>query len=478
MLKSLSSCTRMFSRAAAAVPLNQAIENSPVLKPFSQLPQAKARMTVLPNGLRVISRDEHSPLFSVDFITSSGAKFETSSTKCCSTVADALAHQIDISSHGNLDTRLDIDSMRYHIHVVKDHVENAIDSLAHVVKNQVDGSWDNSIVEKAKRTVIARNKKNEEEDHGTLIGMLSRECAFDGPMGNVMYCPTDDIMNVTSESIKEFLKGTMTADRSAIAATGIDHDMFVYLVQKSFGFLESGKGILNPPSVYKHKHTILEAPAKPRISVEEIPNFPFVSVMFQGPGWNINEIMPFQVLKSLIGGGSAFSAGGPGKGMHCRAYKHILQRHQFVDSCHFLGDIYKETGLFGFQASVYPGYENHMINVIGQEMYTLKDQPPTEEELQRSKNQFGSQYLQALELAEVESEDMARQALVWNTYYDQDTLMDCIDRVTLADIRNAVDILLCSEPTVVAYGNPKPDIYTEEQINGFFKQLSHMPFNV
>ena len=43
-------------------------------------------------------------------------------------------------------------------------------------------------------------------------------------------------------------------------------------------------------------------------------------------GWYDKDLVPLSVLFMLMGGGSAFSAGGPGKGLYSRLYQQLLIR--------------------------------------------------------------------------------------------------------------------------------------------------------
>jgi len=54
-------------------------------------------------------------------------------------------------------------------------------------------------------------------------------------------------------------------------------------------------------------------------------------------------------MNQLIGSATAFSSGGPGKGMHCRAITNMMQRNNFVDSASAINSHFSDSGLFGIQ---------------------------------------------------------------------------------------------------------------------------------
>lgn len=70
------------------------------------------------------------------------------------------------------------------------------------------------------------------------------------------------------------------------------------------------------------------------------------------------------VLTHLLGGGSSFSSGGPGKGMHSRLYTRVLNQYGWAHQCLAYSDCFASSGLVGVQASCDPGYALNMLDVM------------------------------------------------------------------------------------------------------------------
>ena len=51
------------------------------------------------------------------------------------------------------------------------------------------------------------------------------------------------------------------------------------------------------------------------------------------------------LLQTLLGGGSSFSSGGPGKGMFSKLYMDILYKYSFVESAQVYVTPLKECGI-------------------------------------------------------------------------------------------------------------------------------------
>ena len=57
------------------------------------------------------------------------------------------------------------------------------------------------------------------------------------------------------------------------------------------------------------------------------------------------------VVNSLVGNSSSFSTGGPGKGMHARTTKNLLNSLYYVDSASSINLHFSDTGIFGLKVS-------------------------------------------------------------------------------------------------------------------------------
>src|SRR5690606_212604 len=70
-------------------------------------------------------------------------------------------------------------------------------------------------------------------------------------------------------------------------------------------------------------------------------------VGFEGLSIHDDDIYALATLQLLMGGGSSFSAGGPGKGMYSRLFSNVLNRYNWIESCMSFNHCYSDSGLFG-----------------------------------------------------------------------------------------------------------------------------------
>lgn len=178
-----------------------------------------------------------------------------------------------------------------------------------------------------------------------------------------------------------------------------------------------------------------------------------VAIGFQGCAASADRAFPLAILHMLMGGGSSFSAGGPGKGMYSRLYTQVLNRHHWIESCRIFDAFYGHTGVFGIQGSALPSHARDLVEVLLEQMRAMCE-PLTPVELTRAKNQVKSNLLMGLESRALELEDLADQVSYLGEHYRSPReLCERIDQVSGEELQAAARELLASKPTVVAYGS-------------------------
>lgn len=175
------------------------------------------------------------------------------------------------------------------------------------------------------------------KNHQAVVQELAHPAAFGGssPLGKPLMCPPRNLSAITPEVLAAFVSEQMTPEKMVVAAAGYDHDELVALATDIFGGLEPGTSISTAPSPYEGGEI--------RTSTDdEVTHF---ALAFQGCGWKDDMLVPTCVLNSMMGGGTSFSAGGPGKGMYSRLYQNILNKYGNVHAASVFNAFYKDTGV-------------------------------------------------------------------------------------------------------------------------------------
>jgi len=291
------------------------------------------------------------------------------------------------------------------------------------------------------------------------------------PLGNHHFCPMDKIDGLSAEKVRAFHKEFFVGPNSYISAAGIEHDHFVRLVKEKFGELPAAKQgqdrnairATRRPSTYTGGLTSTKRKLKE----------PFVklALSFEVGGW-VQENQDFLakcVLIQLLGGGSSFSAGGPGKGMYTRLYTQCLNQYSFMESMEAFVSFNEQRGILGIDAAVPPEYLGHSVRIIVDQLVKLAVEPVTREELDRARNMCKSTLLMSLESRVIVCEDIVRQYAAYGHVKTPSDVCNQIDKITADDLMRVARALVQQQPSVGCVGHDLSSLPAYADIVSFVK---------
>lgn len=474
-------------------------------KPFNveDLPenQKKSRSTlfsppttessVIANGLTVASQDMFGQMSTFALVANVGSAYEVQ-TPGSPDMSLGATHMIELMAFratqrrkhqdileeveklgGMIQCISNRDSILWCVDVFKNNIEPAMDILADTVLNplllpeEIDES--KQIVE---LQLMQMAQKSPE--------ILSRDCvqraAYEKfPLGNHHFCPLDLVNEIDTKRIVDFREKYLYGQNCYLSGSGVDHGLLVKLAEKHFSGMQMKEGIGND----KKSRDVLNGLSKSTYTggmikneLELKDNFVRVAVAFEIGGWHDDDLVVACVLQQLLGGGSSFSAGGPGKGMYTRLYTDVLNRFHWVESAEAFTSIHEESGLLGIDASCDPENLPYMLQVIIDQLAQLQRTHVTQVELGRAKNMLKSMMFMQLESRLVLCEDIARQFV---TYGRRDTPLEVcakVDKVTAEDIQRLAKRMLASPPSVGSCGHDLSKLPDYDMIKSYSKQLS------
>jgi processing peptidase subunit alpha len=196
--------------------------------------------------------------------------------------------------------------------------------------------------------------------------------------------------------------------------------------------------------------------------------FTHIAIAFEVGGWHSPDLVPVCVLQTLLGGGSSFSAGGPGKGMYSRLYREVLNRYRWAESTEAFSSFHVESGLWGIQGSSPPGKSGELARALVDNFLILSEEFVADEELSRARNMLKCNVLTQLESRMVLFEDIGRQILTYGKREDAASMCAKIDAVTKEDIRNIVKKAIAKKPTLSTVGVDISSVPRLDDIVGWF----------
>lgn len=288
-------------------------------------------------------------------------------------------------------------------------------------------------------------------------------------LGNAHYANEHDIPLLNAQKVRAFRERILHGDNCVLSAAGIEHDVFVKLCDHYFGSIPrrvspgAGRASLGPAPTFQGGLVLDQRELK--------DHFVKTCVAFEVGGWHDSMLVPAFVMQQILGGGSSFSAGGPGKGMYTRLYKGVLSEHYWVEAAQSFLTLQEQAGLIGIDGASHAEHTPQMLRVIIDQLFRFAVEPVSAEELARGKNMLKSMMLMNLESRLVLCEDLARQTLTYGKRVPPNEICAKVDAVTPQDIM-AVGQRLLSAPgmAVACVGHDVSSMVNYNDIQHFLSQ--------
>lgn len=359
----------------------------------------------------------------------------------------------------------------YILDVMRHRAEQAFDILADTTLNP---SFPEEELEECR--AVVELQKTELPSEVFSRDLVQRAAYIGSPLGNHHYCPTELSVAMDKSKLDAFRAQNFFPGNCIVAVAGLDHESAVELAKKKFGHFVDARSVAEKTAARIRQRDGLDMVAKSHytggmLSEERELKEPFVklAIAYEVGGWSDPMLVPTCVLQMLLGGGSSFSAGGPGKGMFSRLYTQVLNKQYWAESVESFLAIHEHAGLLGIDGACPPENLPHMVQVIVQQFSTLALVPVSEEELARAKNMLKSSMMMQLESRLVQCEDIARQFITYGHRDSQAKMCAKIDAVTAQDLMAVATRMMTQVPSVGAVGSDLSKLPQYEQISAYSK---------
>jgi processing peptidase subunit alpha len=262
-------------------------------------------------------------------------------------------------------------------------------------------------------------------------------------LGRSLLASNKALNNLNGEILRAHAANILTAGNVVVAAAGVEHEAFVKQVEGAFQALPSTPA----PSVEASKYE----GGQYAVPTDSADGLTHVVLAFEGPSWHDPELIPMCVLHTLMGGGSSFSAGGPGKGMYSRLYTNVLNKHGWVQNATAFNSCYNDSGLFGVYGATDARNVPSLVSVLSEQLAGMAG-AVSDEELSRAKNMTKSSVLMNLESKPIILEDLGKQVLCYGKRLSAAEVCSQIDKVSAADIQKVAKKMMSTQLTYSALG--------------------------
>ncbi|XP_060074706.1 mitochondrial-processing peptidase subunit alpha-like [Ylistrum balloti] len=458
------------------VPLTERLPGLPQPK-YATLDNQKqvTQVTTLENGLRVASENKFGHFCTVGVLVDSGSRYEVAYPSGISHFLEKLAFNSTsqysrdeifqiLEKHGGITDCLSArDTLIYAMSAESSALPLLSNILAEVTlrpkltEQEIDDS----------RNIVTYELESIEmnPDPESILIEMSHAAAYqNNTLGLPKLCPNKNIPVMDRSALLSYMHHHHTPDRMVVAGVGVDHQQFVEAVKESFlnkkPVWHDDPKLINP-SAARDKSIAQYTGGQVKVSKDlsavslgpnPMPDLAHLVLGLESCSHKEDDFVPFCVLNILLGGGSSFSSGGPGKGMYTRLYTHVLNRYHWINSASAVNHAYEDTGLFCIHCSSHPDKLGELAEVITQELCETAGNIRVEE-LERAKTQLQSMLMMNLEMRPVMFEDVGRQVLANGHRRPVEYYFDAIGNITGADVQRVASRMLKTKLSVAAYGN-------------------------
>ncbi len=406
------------------------------------------RSTTLPNGLLVITeRMPHLRSVSMGVWLRSGSRDETPETNgishflehmvfkgTTSRSAQQFAREVDYF-WGNIEFYTSKENICFSIKVLDSNVPLALDLLSDLVLRPTLTAEDIA----REQGVILEEIKMDEDNPDYLVHELFTQKFWQGDalgrpiLGTAKTVPSFSQPIVLAEYARRFTPGNMLFT----AAGNFEHDAFLAEVEQAFHSLAETPGTPLPrtgaPSI--HPHVTLRNKA----SLEQVQ---FCLALPGLPTADPDRYILF-LMNSVLGGG-----------MSSRLFQSVREERGLAYSIYSETSPFRDTGSLAVYAGCAVENTREVLDLTLAEFTRLKEQPVSEEELRRVKEQLKTNMVLGLESSGARINPLARQQMFYGRFFTTDEITAEVDRVTAADItRLSQRLLQPSGLTLTLLGN-------------------------
>lgn len=312
---------------------------------------------------------------------------------------------------------------------------------------------------------------------------LMHQTAYGGaqkPLGNrTPYATSPSVLRKLSQRhldsfLAKHIYGADPADMVIVGA-GLNHSDLMKLVSKYKISKVRSKGLTKQKRIIDQPYSggsVVYTPksANPPL-VGPTAHLSHVGVCFKAPSAQEN-MYPTLVAASILGGGSSFSAGGPGKGMHTRYFTSTLSE-MWAETAMAYTFAASHCGLAGAVGSADPRRTKDLLYSLVDQLILLGLSQVKEAELERAKNMLKAEVRISLDRMPVLCEDIGSQLLLKGSRDDANEFCRNVDKVTPESVRKAVKESLLTTPTVavICPEEEKRKLVSNSKLHSMIKAL-------
>ena len=345
--------------------------------------------------------------------------------------AEDIAQQID-SIGGQLDAFTAKEYASYYIKVLDEHLPLAMDILSDIVRNP---AFDPEDLEREKKVVVEEIKMVEDTPDDLVHELFTQGFWENHALGRPILGTRETVESFNADSLRSYFADAYTPQNLIISAVGnVEHARVRELVEQRFGSLvQMGEPV---------REDVPQVVPKTLIRNKELEQS-HLCVGVDGYPQKHDDRYSSYVLNTLLGGS-----------MSSRLFQNVREKRGLAYAVFSGLSAYRDAGSF----TVYAGCSNEavgqVIDLVVEELRTIKKTPVPQAEVQRSKDHLKGSLMLSLESTSSRMSHLARQEIYFDRQFGLDETLAGIEKVTVDDVqRVAADLFKDGSLSATVLGN-------------------------
>lgn len=320
--------------------------------------------------------------------------------------------------------------------VLDDHLPQALDILWDMVYNS---NFAQTAVD-TERGVILEEIDMYEDTPDDLCGEKLFRSVFQGSaLARPILGRRETLEPMTGEFLREYHKRHYRADNTVVALVGSFSEEVLADIRARFSILPAGKAEDCGPAAY--------TPAF--VTTKKTIEQNHLTLAFPGLTYNSPRRFALQLLSSILGGG-----------VSSRLFQRVREQQGLCYSVYSYGAGHADTGVFCIYTALNKETEEQALGTICQVVREFVERGPSEEELERAREQSKANVVMGLESTQARMSHAGRSLLFTGEILSAEQIIDAYNAVTRQDVMDlARDIFQWDQVSLSAVGQ----VRTEEE---------------
>ncbi len=332
----------------------------------------------------------------------------------------------------------------FYAKVLDEHVPEAIDLLADIVQRPL---FDPIELERERQVVLEEIRMVEDSPDELIYDLFSSHFFPDQTLGRPIQGTAATVSSMSRRQLLGFFKRSYRPENMLIVAAGnLDHGKLRRRIRRSFGPMEagSGSGRATPKprpaaSLVRHRKNELEQ----MHLLMGLPGFP--------EGFERRYAM--YVLNALLGGT-----------MSSRLFQRIREERGLAYSVYSAVNGFADTGFLVISAATNPKSSAEVVSLVVEELRDLRDQGPTESELDVAREHLKGSLMLSLESTSSRMSNLARQEIYHGRQLSLEETLGGVGAVTREQVHGLARELIGSNRMALTAVGRVGDLKVGEEV--------------